>query len=121
MKNRAFGERLTFALRGIGVAFRREASLRLQRWFALAALAALVVLRPAPVWWAIVFLSIVVVLALELMNTALELVIDRLHPDVHPMIGQAKDCAAGAVLLASLGALAVALALVTDYFLKGSR
>ncbi|MDY6860563.1 MAG: diacylglycerol kinase [Pseudomonadota bacterium] len=41
------------------------------------------------------------------MNSALEALIDHLHPDIHPEVGVVKDIAAAAVLVASLGALAV--------------
>jgi undecaprenol kinase len=51
-------------------------------------------------------------LAAELLNTALERVIDHLHPESHPSIKIAKDCAAGAVLVLSLAAVAVFVALL---------
>jgi len=53
-------------------------------------------------------------LAAELANTAVERLADRLHPERHPEIKLVKDCLAAAVLVASLGALAVAAALVFD-------
>jgi len=55
-------------------------------------------------------LSIGLVLSLELVNSAVEKVIDRLHPDQHPEIGYAKDALAGAVLVAAIAAVAVAAA-----------
>jgi undecaprenol kinase len=45
-------------------------------------------------------------------NTAIEHLADHLHPEIHPHIRTVKDCAAAAVLIASLGAVAVAVALV---------
>jgi diacylglycerol kinase (ATP) len=69
---------------------------------------ALVWLRPAPVWWALVLLTNALVLAAELFNTAVEVLADHLHPEQHPRIKLMKDCAAGAVLTASVGALCVA-------------
>lgn len=59
-----------------------------------------------------ILLSCALVLSLELLNTALELTLDALHPEQHPAIGAAKDVAAGAVLLASLGALVVGAAVL---------
>jgi diacylglycerol kinase (ATP) len=41
------------------------------------------------------------------MNSALEVAIDRLHPERHPAIGMAKDMAAGAVFVTVLGGLTV--------------
>jgi diacylglycerol kinase (ATP) len=50
------------------------------------------------------------VLALELLNTALEAALDLLHPQQHPLVRVAKDCAAAAVLVASLMAVVVGMA-----------
>ncbi len=115
MKNRPFRSRIGFALAGLRSAFRRENSFRTHCLFAGAALGALLVLRPAPAWWALVALAIALVMALELVNSALEALIDLLHPGQHPEIGIIKDMLAGAVLVASLAALLVALALVVAH------
>jgi diacylglycerol kinase (ATP) len=114
MKNRRFHHRMGFAVAGIASALRTENSFRAQVLAAIAAGAVLVWLRPAPVWWAIVALTIAVMLAAELLNTAIERLADHLHPELHPGIKSVKDCAAAAVFIASLGALGVALALVLD-------
>lgn len=68
----------------------------------------LLVLRPAPLWWALTGLMAGLVIAAELVNTALEHLVDHLHPEQHPRIKIVKDCAAGAVLVLSLAALWVA-------------
>ena len=73
---------------------------------------ALLILRPGPFWWALVMLASAGVLAAEMFNTALEHLVDHLHPEIHPRIGVVKDCAAAGVLIASLGAVAVMVALV---------
>lgn len=54
--------------------------------------------------WRWIALAIALVWTTEIMNTAVESVCDALHPDHHPMIGIAKDAAAGAVLMAAIGA-----------------
>ena len=111
MKGRPFRARMGFALAGIRAGWAREASFRSQARLAAAALLALLVLRPAPIWWALVALCCAIVLALELVNSAMEAVIDLLHPGIHPSIKAAKDLLAGAVLVASVAALAVAVAM----------
>ena len=114
LKNLPFHQRVRFALVGIYMAWKGESSFRIQSFFALALLALLVWLRPAPVWWALLLIVTGLVLALELVNTALEHVIDHLHPEQHPMMKVAKDCAAGAVLVAAFTALAVFAAFLAD-------
>jgi len=113
VKNQPFLTRLGFALSGLRAAL-GESSFRTHLVAAVAVLAALAWLRPAPLWWALVALTIALVLALELANTAVERLVDRLHPERHPEIKLVKDCLAAAVLVASLGALAVAAALVWE-------
>ena len=52
------------------------------------------------------------VISMELMNSALEQVCDAVTLERHPMIGHAKDAAAGAVLVSALGSVAVALVIL---------
>jgi diacylglycerol kinase (ATP) len=55
--------------------------------------------------FALLALAIILVLFAELVNTSIEVVVDLVAPDFHPLAQRAKDVAAGAVLLASSGAL----------------
>lgn len=114
MKNRPFRERLGFAVAGLRAGWRREHSLRTHVGFGALALGALLVLRPAPLWWALVAVVIALVIALELVNAAIEGVLDLLHPGLHPEVKAIKDMVAGAVLTISVAALVVALAMVID-------
>lgn len=52
--------------------------------------------------WFVVLLLIALMFALEMMNTAIERVVDLASPDIHPLAKQAKDLAAGAVLVFAL-------------------
>ena len=113
MKNQPFLRRVGFAVNGLAAAL-GESSFKTQLVAGVAVLAALVWLRPAPLWWALVALAVALVLAAELANTGVARLADRLHPETHPEIKLVKDCLAAAVLVASLGALAVAAALVFD-------
>ena len=106
-KNQPLHRRLRFAVAGLAEAWRRERSFRTQVGVAVLVVGALVVIRPAPVWWALVGFIIAAVLAIEVLNSALEALIDHLHPDLHPQIRVIKDMAAGAVLLVVTGAVVV--------------
>ena len=86
MKSRPFHERLQFALEGLAAVWQRERSFRTQVGLAVVAMAVTAALRPGWVWAALVALSIALVLALELMNSALEYLIDRMHPAIAPEI-----------------------------------
>jgi diacylglycerol kinase (ATP) len=114
VKNRPLHERVGFAIEGWRTGWRREASFRTQVLVAAAALLALIVLRPAPIWWALMALVVALIMAFELVNAALEGVVDHLHPEIHPEIKAIKDMAAGAVLLLSAASLAIGAAMVVD-------
>lgn len=57
--------------------------------------------------WCLIILCIVLVLAMEAFNSALEYLADKLSPEHDVLIGKAKDIAAAAVLLCAIGAAAV--------------
>lgn len=116
MKNHPFHTRLGFALAGLRAAWHHEKSFRTQSWGALAALLLLLLLQPAPLWWALISVMVVLVLAGELINTSLEHLADHLHPEHHPKIKLVKDCAAAAVLLLSIGALLLVVIMLYERF-----
>ncbi len=102
MKNQNFAKRLGFAWSGIKSAIQNEKSFRTQVIITILVILSLGILGANPVWWALILICIGMVLSAELMNTALEAFIDRIHPDIHPAVGLAKDCAAGAVWVSSM-------------------
>ena len=117
MKNASFLARLGYAWAGLRIVFRREKSFRTQCLIALAAIAVTAALRPGWAWAAIVGLCIALVLALEMVNAALEYLIDRVHPEIHDEIKFAKDAAAGAVVIASFASACVGALMLLSLFL----
>ncbi len=101
-KGQRFSRRCRFALNGLGHAFVHETSFRTHCLAALGASGVTAWLRPGWLWAALIAVAIALVLALELVNTALEHALDGLHPEQAEFVGIAKDCAAGAVLVASV-------------------
>jgi len=116
-KNQSLLARLRFARAGLTHAVATEHSLKFQVAAFGAMLIVLVILRPEPVWWALVLLASGAVIAAELFNTALELLADHLHPETHANIRIVKDCAAGGVLVAAIVAVAVAVSLAMHIYL----
>lgn len=57
--------------------------------------------------WALLFLTQALVLAMELVNTAVEAAVDLCCPKKHPLAKRAKDAAAGAVLVSAAFSVAV--------------
>ncbi len=100
---------ITYALAGIATMLRTQHN----AWVHLAATVAAVLLA---FWFAIsvtewlaLILAIVAVWSAEALNTAFELLCDVASPEFHPLVKQAKDVAAAAVLIAAVGAAAVGL------------
>jgi undecaprenol kinase len=118
-KNQTFPARLGFALRGLAHGVRTERSLQIQVIVLVLVIAALIVLEPGALWWALVLLASSAVIAAELFNTAVERLADELHPGDSAGIAVVKDCAAAAVLVAVLGAFAVAGALLAHLLARG--
>lgn len=99
------------ALQGIGYGIRQERHVRVHLAAAFYVLAASFFFSFSPTQYAILFLIIGVVIALELVNTALERVVDEISMERRPTLKVIKDVAAGAVLVAAIAAVAIAVAL----------
>lgn len=99
---RSFG----FALRGIKQTWRTEQNFRVEVIIGVLALVLGVFLRVNLVP---IILCCLVVLSLEIVNSALEATLDLLSPEPHPLVKRAKDASAGAVLLAAIGSVVVGL------------
>lgn len=91
-----------FAVQGFRFAFGAERNLKVMVAGGFFAIAMGLVLQIDLISWAIVILCCGVVIAAELMNTAIETVVDLVSPEYHPLAGRAKDIAAGAVWWLSL-------------------
>ncbi|HWQ40667.1 MAG TPA: diacylglycerol kinase family protein [Desulfosporosinus sp.] len=59
--------------------------------------------------WLILILAIGSVIGAEVMNSALEIVVDMVQPNFHPLAGMAKDVAAGAVLVTAIQAVVIGI------------
>jgi diacylglycerol kinase len=116
-ERRSFG----YAIAGIGHAWRTQAHLRVHVGIAVLALVLAWALALTPAEWAVVLATITLVLALELLNTAIEAAVDLASPDYHPLAKVAKDVTAGAVLVAAIGAVLIAVALFIPRLLALAR
>lgn len=67
--------------------------------------------------WCWVVLCFGMVLCAEMMNSAVESIVDLVSPGYHPLAGKAKDIAAGAVLVTAIAAAVIALLIFTKYIL----
>ena len=98
-----------YALRGIGVMLRTQHNAWVHVLATLAALVAGLLLQISTSEWLAIILAVVAVWTAEAFNTALEFLCDVASPEFHPMVERAKDVAAGAVLIAAIGAVCIGL------------
>ncbi len=102
------------ALRGIAFCLRHERHLRIH----LVATAYVLYFASfygfTPAEYAVLILTCVVVIALELINTAIEVVIDKVSPRFNIFAMMGKDVAAGAVLFGAIGAIAIGITMLWD-------
>ena len=112
-------------IKSFGYAFKGIASLlkkELNAW--IHCIAILVVtscglyFRITPTEWCIVVICFGMVLAAEGFNTAIERLVDLVSPDFHPIAGDVKDVAAGAVLICAIAAAIVGAIIFIPYFLN---
>jgi diacylglycerol kinase len=68
--------------------------------------------------WVLVLLCMALVIAFELINTAIEKLLNKLHPEFDETIGSAKDIAAGAVLFSSIIAVIIGAIVFVPYLLN---
>ena len=95
----SFKKSFLFAIQGFRTAWRTERNIKVMFGGAVFALVMGIVLRIDLTSWLIVILCCGCVMAAELMNTAIETIVDLVSPEYHPLAGRAKDIAAGAVWL----------------------
>ncbi len=101
------GNTFANAIRGILETFRSERNFKIHLVFGLLALLLGIWLGLAASEWCWIALCIALVLILELLNTAIETLVDLVSPTYHPLAKKVKDAGAGAVLLAAAFAVIV--------------
>lgn len=89
-----------YSIQGLKSAYRFEAAFRQEVWFALILLPLGLWLGNGAVEKALLGGSVLLVLIVELLNSALENVVDRIGSEYHELSGRAKDIGSAAVFMA---------------------
>ena len=97
------------AFNGIQYFFRNERNGKIQLFVSFLVMLAGFYFRLSPTEWVFILLCIGAVLAMEMLNTALEHLCNMVHHDYHPAIKIIKDVSAGAVLFTSIISVLIAL------------
>ena len=101
-----------YSWQGIQYAYRNEAAFREEIWCCLPLIPAALYFAETPGEQLLLIASLLLVLIVELLNSALEAVVDRIGDEQHPLAGAAKDMGSAAVLFAIVLAVVVWLAVL---------
>ena len=114
----SFRRSFLFALQGFRTALRQERNIKVMLAGGAFAVAMGLILRIDAVSWAVVLVCCGMVIAAELLNTAIETVVDLVSPEFHPLAGQAKDIAASASWVLSLTAAVVGVIVYANALIR---
>ena len=120
-KERARDKRLVdsfnFAIDGMISALRNEKHMKVHILAAIVIVILAILINASKVEILVISLSVCFVIITELINTAVEALVDLISPERHPLAKLAKDVAAGAVLVAAINAVCVGYLLFYDKLL----
>ena len=105
------------AIRGIKHVFKNERNFRLHILSSVLVLILATYFNCDSVEFALLLIVISIVLALEMINSAIEYTWNKLEPNHHPVVGIIKDAMAGSVLIASISAFIVGIIIVLRHIL----
>ncbi|MBF0187778.1 MAG: diacylglycerol kinase [Magnetococcales bacterium] len=106
-----------YSVQGIRAAWREEEAFRQETMMLVPVVIGGLWLGETVVQQVLLIGSWIMMMTVELLNSAIEAVVDRIGPEHHPLAGRAKDMGSAAVLLTSLVVLMLWGAVVYDRFL----
>ena len=108
----------SYALAGIRVMFKTQHNAWLHSAIGIVLVVLGMYFRISSIEWIVIVASVGLLLALECVNTAIEIDIDLTSPDFHPYARDTKDAAAGAVLLWAITSAVIWLIIFIPYFAR---
>jgi diacylglycerol kinase (ATP) len=117
LKPTRFIDSVNCAIEGIIYTARTQKHMRRHFIAALVLLLTVLLLRVPPLEFTLMVISVCFVLCAELLNTAIEVIVDLVSPEFHPLAKTAKDVAAGGVLVAAIGAAVMGYLILFQYIL----
>jgi diacylglycerol kinase len=107
-----------YAFKGLFAAVQSELNMKIHLLAVIIVVFAGFYFKVTSTEWALVLLCMALVIALELINTAIEKLLNKLHPEFDETIGLAKDISASAVLFASIIAVIIGGIVFVPYLLN---
>ncbi|MEJ1237729.1 diacylglycerol kinase family protein [Chryseolinea sp. T2] len=110
-----FFRSFVYAVNGIWSGVTDQLNLKVQIGVAIVVIGAGFYYAITPMEWCVILLCIGLVLGLEMMNSAIESLVDLVTLERNPLAGKIKDIAAGAVLLVSLISVVIGVLVFRKY------
>ena len=115
--DRRLVESFNYAIEGLMSALQNEKHMKFHTLSAILIVILAILTNASKVEILLVSISVAFVIITELINTAVEALVDLISPERHPLAKLAKDVAAGAVLVAAINAVCVGYLLFYDKLL----
>ena len=108
----------SFAIFGIWTAIKQERNIRIHLSISVIVIILGFLLSITATQWILIFLTIGGMISLEILNTAIERIVDLVTLDFHPLAKQAKDLAAGAVFSFAIISVIIGIIIFGPYLLR---
>ena len=113
-----FLKSLKYSFDGLFYAYRYEQSLWIHAIAVGVALSLGIFFKIKISEWAIIFIALGIILALELLNTAIEAAVDLTTTKIHPLAKIAKDCGSAASFVMSIVSIVISLFVFWPYIIE---
>ncbi|HOZ88934.1 MAG TPA: diacylglycerol kinase family protein [Bacilli bacterium] len=113
-----FRKSFIYSIEGLKYAFKYEQSLTIHILATVVVILTNILLKVTFAEWATTLLTIGVVLAMELINTAIEAVVDLVTLEIHPLAKIAKDCGSAATFVMAVVSIIIALLVYGPYIVN---
>lgn len=118
MNSNGIVRKFAWAIEGLAAVIREEHNMRVHLLAAGIALGLGWFLQLQRGEWGLLIIAIVLVLVAEVINTAIERVVDLITPQYHPLAEKAKNMAAGAVLLTAIAAVLLGVVIFVPHIFR---
>jgi len=108
----------SYSFDGLKYAYKYEQSMLIHVFVTIAVIIVNILLKVSGMHWLITIMAIGMVLAAELINTAIEAVVDMVTLEIHPLAKIAKDCGSAATFVVTMLGIVICIIIYFPYFLK---
>jgi len=118
IKHRRLIDSFGFAFEGVVHALQNDQNLRIHFFVAILVIATSLYFKVTPFEMGILGVMIILVIVTEMINTAIENMVDLISKEYHVEAKRAKDVSAGMVLVTVIGSIIVGILIFLPYVLK---